>query len=396
MIANRLNSINESPTIKMSARASVLRAAGHDIVNLSVGEPDFDTPVHIKEAARIAIDSGFTKYTLASGTVGLKNAISNKLKRQYKVNYASNEIIVCSGGKQAIFNLILALIDPEDEVIIPAPYWVSYPDIVRAAEGLPVFVECSIEQNFKITPDQLDKAITSKTKLLILNSPSNPTGAVYTRTELLSIGTALKKYPHVLIATDDIYEQINLGSGELTNIIDVVPDLRSRIILLNGVSKAYAMTGWRIGYAAGPAAIIKAMEIIQSQSTSCPCSISQVAAEAALTGDQACIQLMINEYRIRHNFVIARLRAIKGVQCRDAAGAFYLFPDVRTIIKRLYAEGKLRAASDIALSEYLLEIAGVAVVPGSAFGIEGYIRISFATSMDNLSNALDRIEIALG
>ncbi len=293
------------------------------------------------------------------------------------------------------FNLVLAVLDAGDEVIVPAPYWVSYADIAIVAEAKPVIIECGIEQGFKLTPAQLEAAITPQTKLFMINSPSNPTGSVYTLEELKALGEVLKKHPRVLIATDDMYEHINLTGEPFVNILNANPDLKSRTIVLNGVSKAYAMTGWRIGYAAGPAHIIKAMEILQSQSTSNPTSISQVAAQAALEGDQSCLEPMIKAFRERHTYVVDRFNKMPGLKCLSAGGAFYAFPDAREVIARLHAEGKLKEATDLALSDYLLETVGVAVVPGSAFGADGYFRISFATSMVNLRNALDRIEKAL-
>jgi aspartate aminotransferase len=328
------------------------------------------------------------------GIPGLKNAIIAKFKRDNGFDYNNREVIVGVGGKQTIFNLVLAVINPGDEVIVPAPYWVSYADITLVAEGKPVIVNCGIEQGFKITPAQLAAAITPKTKLFMINSPSNPTGAVYTLAELQALGEVLKKHPHVLVATDDMYEHVNLSGEKFVNILNATPELKDRCIVLNGVSKAYSMTGWRIGYAAGPEKIIKAMEILQSQSTSNPTSISQVAAQEALDGDQGCITPMVKAFRERHEFVVRRFNEMKGLKCIKAGGAFYAFPDARAAIADLHQRGLLKEASDMALSEYLLE-KGVAVVPGSAFGAEGYFRISFATSMSNLEKALDRIQQAL-
>lgn len=394
-LSQRVQTIKESPTLAVTARAAKLKAEGRDIIGLGAGEPDFDTPQHIKDAAKQAIDRGFTKYTPVTGIPGLKKAIVAKFKNENGFDYNEKEVIVGVGGKQCIFNLALAMLNPGDEVIIPAPYWVSYADIALVAEATPVIVECGIEQAFKITPQQLEAAITPKTKLFMINSPSNPTGSVYTLAELQALGQVLKRHPHILVATDDMYEHVNLSGEKFHNILNAAPELKNRCIVLNGVSKAYSMTGWRIGYAAGPEHIIKAMGILQSQSTSNPTSISQVAAQAALEGPQDCIEPMLQAFRERHEYVVDRFNRMPGLQCLKAGGAFYAFPDARQAIAALHKAGKLPAATDMALSEYLLEKVGVAVVPGSAFGAEGYFRISFATSMDNLRNALDRIEQAL-
>ncbi|OIO82159.1 MAG: aspartate aminotransferase [Gallionellaceae bacterium CG1_02_56_997] len=394
-LSKRVQAIKPSPTLAVSARAAQLKAEGKDIIALGTGEPDFDTPQHIKDAAIVAINAGFTKYTAVGGTPSLKKAVIAKFKRDNNLTYTAKQILVSCGGKQSFFNLSLAVIDPGDEVIIPAPYWVSYPDIVIIAEGRPVIVEADIEQGFKLTAAQLEAAITPKTKMLVINSPSNPSGAVYTLEDLKALGEVLRKYPRILIATDDMYEHIALIDGKFVNILDACPDLYARTLVLNGVSKAYAMTGWRIGYAAGPEEIISAMEKVQSQSTSNPTSISQVAAEAALNGDQNCLAPMIKAFRERHVFVVNELNKIPGLKCLMAGGAFYAFPDARQAIAALYKKGLIKEANDIALSEYLLLEAGVAVVPGSAFGSEGYIRLSFATSMENLTNALARMQKAL-
>lgn len=394
-LSHRIQAIKESPTLAATAHAAKLKAEGHDIIGLGAGEPDFDTPQHIKDAAKAAIDQGFTKYTPVSGIPGLKQAVVNKFRRENGLDYDTKEVIVGVGGKQCIFNLALAVLNPGDEVIIPAPYWVSYADISLVAEAKPVVVECGIEQEFKLAPAQLEAAITPRTRLFIINSPSNPTGAVYSLEELAALGNVLKKHPHVLVATDDMYEHVNLTGLPFVNILNATPELKNRTVVLNGVSKAYSMTGWRIGYAAGPANIIKAMEILQSQSTSNPTSISQVAAQAALEGPQDCIVPMVKAFRERHAFVVKRFNEISGLKCLEAGGAFYAFPDARVAIARLHAAGKLAEPTDLALSDYLLETVGVAVVPGSAFGAEGYFRISFATSMENLNNALDRIARAL-
>ncbi|RFC32750.1 MAG: aspartate aminotransferase [Candidatus Nitrotoga sp. MKT] len=393
-LSKRVQAIKPSPTLAVTARASKLKAEGKDIIGLGAGEPDFDTPQHIKDAAITAINNGFTKYTAVGGTPSLKQAIIAKFKRDNGLDYAAKQILVSCGGKQSFFNLALAVINPGDEVIIPAPYWVSYPDIVLIAEGKPVIVQTGIEQNFKMSAAQLAAAITTKTKIVVINSPSNPSGAVYSLEELQALGEVLRKYPQVLIATDDMYEHIALRDEKFVNILNACPDLYSRTMVLNGVSKSYAMTGWRIGYAAGPEHIITAMENVQSQSTSNPTSISQVAAEAALNGDQGCITPMLKAFRERHLYVVDALNKIPGVKCIASGGAFYAFPDVRPVIAALYQKSIINEATDVALSEYLLEQAGVAIVPGSAFGSDGYIRLSFATSMENLKNAISRISKA--
>lgn len=395
VLSQRVLSIKESPTLAITAKAAKYKAEGRPIIGLAAGEPDFDTPQHIKDAAKAAIDAGYTKYTPVSGIPALKKAIVTKFKQENGFEYQLNEVIVGVGGKQTIFNLCLAVLNKGDEVIIPAPYWVSYADIAMVAEATPVIIECGIEQGFKLLPAQLDAAITAKTKLVMFNSPSNPTGAVYSLEELTALGNVLLKHPHVLVATDDMYEHVNLTGQKFHNILNAAPALKDRCIVLNGVSKAYSMTGWRIGYAAGPAYIIKAMEILQSQSTSNPTSISQYAAEAALSGDQACIEPMVKAFKERHIYVVNRFNAMPGLSCLMAGGAFYAFPDARAAIANLYNAGKITETTDMAFAEYLLEKFDVAVVPGSAFGAEGYFRISFATSMDNLREALDRIEKAL-
>ena len=387
--------IKESPTLAITAKAARYKSEGKDIIGLAAGEPDFDTPQHIKDAAKKAIDNGFTKYTPVSGIPSLKKAIIDKFKRDNHLEYAPSEIIVGVGGKQCIFNFCLAVLNAGDEVIIPAPYWVSYADIALVSNAKPVIIECGIEQKFKMTAAQLEKAITSKTKLLMLNSPSNPTGAVYTKEELKELSEVLMKHPSILIGTDDMYEHVKLKDIPFYNILNVEPKLKDRCVVMNGVSKAYSMTGWRIGFAAGPSDIIKAMEILQSQSTSNPTSISQVAAEAALSGDQTCMEPMIKAFRERHAYVLKSFNETPGLSCIEAQGAFYAFPDARKAIERLYAQKILKEKTDLALADYLLEKEGVAVVPGSAFGSDGYFRISFATSMENLVEAMKRIKRAL-
>ena len=394
-LSHRVQAIKESPTLAITAKAQKLKAEGRDVVALAAGEPDFDTPDHIKAAAIEAINKGFTKYTPVSGTPSLKKAIVEKFKRDNGLDYEVSQVLVSVGGKQSFYNLCQAYINDGDEVIIPAPYWVSYPDMAILAGGVPVVIECGIEQGYKLSPAQHEAAITPKTKLVVINSPSNPTGAVYTLEELAALGAVVKKNPHVLVASDDMYEHVMLGDTTFYTLLNACPELKDQVIVLNGVSKAYSMTGWRIGYAAGPQKLIKAMENIQSQSTSNPTSISQVAAEAALNGDQGCITPMLEAFNTRHVYVVDRFNAMRGLKCLRAGGAFYAFVDAREAIALLAAEGKISAATDMALGSFLLETQDVAVVPGSAFGAEGYFRISFATSMQNLEKALDRIEKAL-
>ena len=395
ILSDRVLSIKESPTLAITAKAGKYKAEGRPVIGLAAGEPDFDTPQHIKDAAKKAIDDGFTKYTPVTGIPGLKQAIVNKFKQDNDLDYSVSEVIVGVGGKQTIFNLCLAVLNKGDEVIVPAPYWVSYADIALVAEAKPVIIECGIEQGFKLLPEQLEAAITPKTKLVMFNSPSNPTGAAYNLDELKALGEVLMKHPHVLVATDDMYEHVNLTGDKFYNILNATPGLKDRCIVLNGVSKAYSMTGWRIGYAAGPAHIIKAMGKLQSQSTSNPTSISQVAAQAALEGPQDCIDPMLVAFKERHAYVVHRFNNMPGISCLSAGGAFYAFPDAREAISNLHQAGKIAEKTDMALGEYLLEQFNVAVVPGSAFGAEGYFRVSFATSMDNLVEALNRIETAL-
>jgi len=385
-LSKRVQSIKPSPTLAVTARAKELKAAGRDIIGLAAGEPDFDTPDHIKHAAIRAIQDGFTKYTAVDGTPELKQAVADKFRADNGLDYQLNQILVSVGGKQSFYNLAQALLDPGDEVIIPAPYWVSYPDIVLLAEATPVIVDGPMAQGFKITAEQLAGAITANTRLVVLNSPSNPTGAAYTRAELEALGEVLRRHPQVIIASDDIYEHMVWGAEPFCNILNACPDLYDRTVVLNGVSKAYSMTGWRIGYAGGPAALIQAMKTIQSQSTSNPTSISQVAAQAALTGDQAFPRKMCQAFKQRHDFVVAALNKISGVECLPSQGTFYAFPNVRAVIDAL--DG---VTDDVEFAEFLLEHAGVALVPGSAFGAAGHIRLSFATGMASLEDALGRI-----
>jgi len=394
-LSNCVNRINESPTLAITAKAAKLKSEGKDVIALAAGEPDFDTPDFIKEAAIKAINDGLTKYTPVSGLPSLKKAVIKKFKRDNKLDYEMSEVIIGVGGKQCIFNFFLALLNPGNEVIIPTPYWVSYTDIVELTGASPVLVHCGIDQSFKMTPTQLEEAVTKNTKIVVLNSPSNPTGSVYSESELRELSNVLLKYPDLYIVTDDIYEHIRLDEQPFNNIIMVEPELKNRCIIINGVSKAYSMTGWRIGFAAGPEKIISAMSILQSQSTSNPTSISQAAAEAALTGDQSCIKPMLYAFIERHAFVVNAFNNIDGIDCIKAQGAFYSFPCAKKAIESLYKKGKIKKNDDISFSEYLLDTKGVAVVPGSAFGAEGYFRISFATSMDNLKEALLRIKEAI-
>jgi len=389
-LSNRVNAVKPSPTLAITARAAQMRAEGKDIIGLGAGEPDFDTPEPIKIAGIKAIESGFTRYTAVAGIPSLKQAIIDKFKKDNGFDYQPNQILVSCGGKQSFFNLAQALLNPEDEVIIPSPYWVSYPDMVLLANAVPVMIRTTQAQNFKITPAQLRGAMTAKTRLFVLNSPSNPTGVAYSQEELEALAAVLLDFPNVIIATDDMYEHILWEKGSFVNILNACPALYERTMVLNGVSKAYAMTGWRIGYAAGPVDIIKAMSKIQSQSTSSPCSISQVAAEAAIKGDQSCIDMMMVEFKKRHDFVVAQLNTIEGIECLSTDGTFYVFPNIEKVIEKLDGIN-----NDLDFAEYLIEKAGVAIVPGSAFGCPGHMRISIATSMENLENALIKIKAAV-
>jgi aspartate aminotransferase len=369
----------------VTALAAELRRAGRDIIGLGAGEPDFDTPQHIKDAAIAAINAGDTKYTNVDGTPELKQAIIDKFNNDNHLSYEPNQILVSSGGKQSCFNVCLAVLNPGDECIIPAPYWVSYPDMVLLADGVPVPVEAGILQGFKITPAQLEAAITDHTRLMFLNSPSNPTGAAYTRDELMALGAVLKKHPNIIIATDDMYEHIYWADEPFTSFAEACPYLYDRTVTLNGVSKAYAMTGWRIGYCGGPEEIIKGMKKIQSQSTSNPVSISQAASVAALTGGNDCVKEMLVHFKQRHDYLVSALNEIPGFSCISGAGTFYAFPDIS---EAMAAKG---CEKDTDFSALMLNEAEVALVPGSAFGAEGYMRLSFATSMEVLQEAVARI-----
>ena len=384
-LASRVRRIKPSPTLAVTAKANQLRLEGVDVINLAAGEPDFDTPDHIKQAAIAAMQAGQTKYTPVAGTNSLKSAIIEKFQRDNNLAYSMNEILVSCGGKQSFYNLCQAVIDNGDEVIIPAPYWVSYPDMVLLAHGIPTIVEADQSQSFKINAKQLTSAISTKTKLVVINSPSNPTGACYSEDELRELADVLVKHPNILIATDDMYEHILFNNQTFTNIVNVCPELKSRTLVLNGVSKAYSMTGWRIGYAGGPAPIIDAMKNIQSQSTSNPCSISQAAAEAALSSDQSCVQEMCAAFEERHSFVVTGLNKIDGISCARSQGTFYCFANVEEAIKKIKG-----VSDDVEFATHLLDKCGIAVVPGTAFGLPGYMRISYATSKETLAAALER------
>ncbi len=389
-VANRAASIKPSPTLAVTAKAAELRAAGRAIIALSAGEPDFDTPPHIKEAAIKAIHDGKTKYTAAGGLPELKQAVVDKFRRENALTYAPEQVLVSCGAKHSIYNLMQALLNPGDEVIIPAPYWVSYPDMVKLAGAEPVVIRAGLKSRFKITNKQLRGAISDNSRLFIINSPSNPTGVSYSEAELKDIASVLMEHPEIIILTDDIYEHILWEQPEFKNILNVCPELYDRTIVVNGVSKAYSMTGWRIGYLGGPLSLVKAAQKIQSQSTSNPSSISQYAAIAALNGDQAYIDESSEIFKQRHDFVYAGLNGINGVECTASDGTFYSFPDMQGAIDRLDGVN-----NDIELGEYLLDKAEVALVPGSAFGAKGYMRLSYATSMENLETAIERLKNVL-
>ena len=390
IISNNLKRIKPSPTIAVTQKARELKASGKDIIGLGAGEPDFDTPDNIKQAAIKAIKDGDTKYTAVDGTPKLKNAIIKKFKRENNLDYEIDQITVGTGGKQVIYNAMMATLNQGDEVIIPAPYWVSYPDIVLLAGGTPIILECNEKQGFKINPLELEKSITKKTKWIILNSPSNPTGACYSEKDIKEIGRILEKYPHVFILSDDIYEHVTYESFKFFTIAQI-EKLKDRVLTMNGVSKSYAMTGWRIGYAAGPKDIIKAIAKIQSQSTTNPSSISQAAAVEALNGEQNFIKDRAASFQERRDFVVKTLNTIEGIECLKPDGAFYVFPSCKGLIGKKDSKGK-EINKDIDFVQSLLENNGIAVVQGSAFGLEGFFRISYATSMDNLKKALEKIK----
>jgi aspartate aminotransferase len=384
-VSRRVQRVKPSPTLAVTARAAKLKAEGKDIIGLGAGEPDFDTPVHIADAGVEAIRKGFTRYTNVDGINELKDAIIAKFERDNALKYERAQILVSSGAKQTVYNLCMAVLDPGDEAVIPAPYWVSYPDMVLLADGLPVTPFAGANQGYKITPRQLAAAITPKTRLFLLNSPCNPTGAAYSRAELRALGDVLVQHPRVVIGTDDMYEHIYWGREPFASLVTVCPELYNRTVTINGCSKTYAMTGWRIGYCGGPKELITAMSTIQGQSTSNASSISQKAAVAALTGDQACVTEMTRAFKARHDFVVKGLASLPGVSCLPGAGTFYAFADVSK------AMAAIRCRDDNEFAEALLTRGGVAVVPGSGFGAPGHMRVSFACSMQTLEKAVERM-----
>jgi aspartate aminotransferase len=392
-LSQRIQKVRPSATLTITAKAAELRAAGRSIISLSVGEPDFDTPKHAAEAAKKAIDEGFTRYTAVAGIPELRQAVAEKFWRDNGLDYEAEDILVSTGGKQCIYNLLQAMLNPNDEAIIPAPYWVSYPDMVRLADGEPVIVPTTADANFKLTAEQLEAAITPKTRLLFLNSPSNPTGMAYSADDLAALADVLRRHPQVAVATDDMYEKILFDGKAFATIAQVCPELKERTITLNGVSKAYCMTGWRIGFCAGPRHLIKAMAKVQGQSTSNPSSVSQKAALAALTGPTDTMEEMVRTYEQRRTWLVARLNGIPGVSCITPDGAFYVFPSIAGWIGKTTAKG-VELTDDIKVCEWLLEGAGVAVVPGTEFGSPGHMRLSYAVSQDTLEDALNRIDKA--
>ncbi len=389
IISDSLKKIKPSPTIAVTQKARELKAAGKDVIGLGAGEPDFDTPENIKQAAIKAINDGDTKYTAVDGTPALKKAIVEKFKKENNLDYTADQITVGAGGKHVIYNAMMATLNEGDEVIVPAPYWVSYPDIVLLAGGKPVVMECDEKQSFKINPSDLEKFITPKTKWIILNSPSNPTGACYSENDIREIAKVLEKHPHVYILSDDIYEHVTYEGFKFFTIAQI-EGLKERVLTMNGVSKAYSMTGWRIGYAAGPKEIIKAIAKIQSQSTTNPSSISQAASVEALSGTQDFIKKRADSFQERRDFVVKALNDIEGIECLNPDGAFYVFPSCKGLMGKKDTNGK-EIKSDTDFVQSLLENSGIAVVQGSAFGLEGFFRISYATSMDNLKKALEKI-----
>ena len=393
-IAARVRRIKPSPSTSAADRANELRRQGKSIVNLVVGEPDFDTPAHIRQAAAAAIERGATRYTLMAGTVELREAIAAKLERENGLRYAMNEIIATSGAKSAIYNAFAITLEPGDEVIIPAPYWVSYPDMVLACEGTPVTVACPEANGFKLTPAQLEAAITPRTRWLLINSPSNPTGASYTAAEYGALAEVLQRHPHVMVMTDEIYEHIRFDGETTPHILVEAPALRDRTLIVNGVSKTYAMTGWRIGYAAGPVDLIKALDTLLSQSTGNCCSVSQAAAAAALNGDQSFVAESVAVYRQRRDRTLALINAIPGLGCATPPGAFYLYINCGGLIGKTTPEGK-RLAEDGDVVMYLLESEGVALVAGTAYGLSPYFRLSIATSIETLEEGCKRIARAV-
>ena len=394
ILANRVLNIKPSPTLAVAAKAKALKADGVDVIGMGVGEPDFDTPDFIKDAAKAAIDAGDTKYTPVPGTVELKKAVIAKFKRDNDLDYSADQVIVGTGGKQVLYNALMATVNVGDEVIIPAPYWVSYPDMVLLAEGTPVIVECPQDKGFKLQASDLEAAITDKTKWLILNSPSNPTGAAYTRAELKELTDVLLKYPHVLVLVDDMYEHLVYDDFDFVTPAQIEPALFDRILTVNGVSKAYSMTGWRIGYAGGPVALIKAMGNIQSQSTSNPSSISQAAAVEALNGDQSFMADWISQFTERRNLLVSLLNDIDGLTCLMPEGAFYVYPSCQGLIGKVTTDGKTLETDEDVVT-YLLEASGIACVHGAAFGLSPHFRLSYAVSIDTIKDACARIQEAV-
>jgi len=388
--SSRLDLIKPSATIMVTMKAMELKAQGRDIVSLGAGEPDFDTPAHIREAGIAAINEGKTRYTAVDGTPELKAAIIEKFQRDNSLEFTPEQVIASNGAKQCLYNLMVAALNQGDEVIVPAPYWVSYPDMVKLADGLPVILATTAENDFKITARQLQNSLNENTRMIILNSPSNPTGKVYTEEEYREIGDVLLEHPKVLVACDDIYEFIYWGEGPYRTFLNTCPELADRTLVINGVSKGYAMTGWRIGFLAGPQDLVKAMRKVQSQSTSCPGSVSQAASVAALNGPQDCVAKMRHAFRKRYEYMHEALNALPGVQCETCDGAFYAFPSFKAFI---YGREDIR--DDVELAAWILEEAGVATVPGSAFGAPGHLRLSYAASMDFLEDAIGRIKTAM-
>lgn len=389
-LSHRAQSIKPSPTLAVTAKAAELRAAGRDIIGLGAGEPDFDTPEHIKAAAIEAIHKGMTKYTAVDGTVELKKAIVQKFKNENNLDYDLTQVAVQCGAKHSLYNLFQAVLNPGDEVIVPAPFWVSYPDMAKLAGAEATIIKTTIDDGFKISPEQLRGSISENSRIFVINSPSNPSGVSYSEEELAALGEVLLDHPEIIVVTDDIYEHILWGQDKFVNILNACPKLYNRTVVVNGVSKAYSMTGWRIGYVGGPASIVKGMNKIASQSTSNPTSIAQAAAVAALTGDQSYIHESTGVFKQRHDFVHKAMNEIEGVQCLASAGTFYSFPDMNDLIKSMAGIN-----NDIELAEFFLEKAEVAMVPGSAFGAPGCMRISFATSMENLETSMERIKKSL-
>ena len=392
--ASRVNRIKESASVTAAARVRELKAEGRSIIDLTVGEPDFDTPDHVKLAAIAAINAGETKYTSVTGTPELRSAILRHAERRTGTTYGPGEITIAGGAKQVIFTAFMASLDGGDEVIVPAPYWVSYPDMVLANDGTPVIVTCGDEVGFKLTPEALAQAITPATKWLILNTPSNPTGAVYSRAELEALAAVLREHPHVYVLTDEIYDEIYFGEGRVTHLVSAAPDLRDRILMVNGVSKAYAMTGWRLGYALGPAAVVASVNKLQSQISSCPSSVSQAAAAAALDGDQRFVAECVDAYRIRRDAAAAGLNAVEGLSCLSPEGAFYAYVNCAGVIGKTTPSGS-PIETDVDFAAYLLDAASVAVIPGSAYGLGPYFRVSFATSLEIINAGVEAIDKAV-